>query len=254
MKRYQIMKNTEPDDTMSCNTSYLPHNIMDVCSKLRNYASGDMLIMLHDMLSNEYALIKTPLANLWENLEYIIAQICGSENTPIYAVKKYTTARIIVLDVNLTKQHFEINKTYEFYDGRLREYTPNVKNSMKCADFCEQNPRHIPVVVGEKFKSGDIEYEITGYTLHETAECRVETVYFIETRKASRAMHNSECMYLQNFLKKFGQCLPSRLRLMEELRRENELTQMNVGVQCPLWDVIRSVDKQLERDKLKGEK
>lgn len=124
MRRYQIMKRSEPDDAISCNTSYLPRNIMDVCSALRNHGSGDMLIMLHDMLSDDYAMIKTPLADLWENLEYVIAQVCGSENTPVYTIKKYSTARMMVLDVNLTKQYFEVNKMYEFYDGRLCEYTP----------------------------------------------------------------------------------------------------------------------------------
>lgn len=124
MRRFQVMKRSEPDDAISCNTSYLPRNIMDVCSALRNHGSGDMLIVLHDMLSDEYAMIKTPLVDLWENLEYVIAQVCGCENTAVHAVKKYTAARIMMLDVTLTKQYFEVNKMYEFYDGRLCEYTP----------------------------------------------------------------------------------------------------------------------------------
>ena len=124
MRRFQIMKRSEPDDVVSCNTSTLPRNIMDACSALRHLGYGDMLIVLHDILSDEYALIKTPLANMWNNLEYVVAQICGCENTPIHAVKKYTYARMMMLDVTLTKGYFETNNMYEFYDGRLVHYTP----------------------------------------------------------------------------------------------------------------------------------
>ena len=124
MRRIQVMKRSEPDDVVVCNTSYLPRNIMDACSALRALGYGDMLIVLHDVLSDEYALIKTPLANMWESLEFVLAQICGSEHTEIHTVKKYAAARIMMLDVTLTKQYFEVNKMYEFYDGRLCEYTP----------------------------------------------------------------------------------------------------------------------------------
>ncbi len=124
MRRYQIMKRSQPDDVIVCNTSYLPRNIMDVCSALRTFGSGDMLIMLHDQLSDEYALIKTPLSQLWENLEFVIAQVCGCENTTVFAVKKYTAARMMVLDVTLSKGYFETNNMYEFDAGRLVHYTP----------------------------------------------------------------------------------------------------------------------------------
>lgn len=122
---------------------------------------------------------------------------------------------------------------------------------MRYADFCAENPRRAPVVVGEKFKANDTEYEITGYTLQDTAAGRVEMVYFIDTRDDSRSVHGSECMWLEPFLKEFGQCLPSRLRLMEELRREKQLMQENSELQYKLWGVMHSIDKFLDGDELK---
>lgn len=122
---------------------------------------------------------------------------------------------------------------------------------MRYADFCAQNPRRTPVVVGEKFKANDTEYEITGYTLQDTAAGRVEMVYFIDTRDDSRAMCSSECMWLEPFLQEFGQCLPSRLKLMEELRREDQLAKQNAELQYALWGVMNSVDKFLDGDELK---
>ena len=119
MKRYQLMKRSEPDEVIVCNTSYLPRHIMDACSALRNYGTGDMLVMLHDRVSNEYALIRTPLGDMWSQLEFVIAQICGCENTTVIAVNQYKTARMMVLDVVLSKGTFETGKTYELSGGRL---------------------------------------------------------------------------------------------------------------------------------------
>lgn len=122
---------------------------------------------------------------------------------------------------------------------------------MTYADFCAQNPRHAPVVVGEKFKKDDVEYEITGYALKDNMFGRTEMVYFINTKQLSRAIADSECMMLDTFLKEFGQCLPSRRRLMEDLRREKELAKQNTELQYTLWGVMHSVDKWLDGDELK---
>lgn len=122
---------------------------------------------------------------------------------------------------------------------------------MRYVDFVRENPRHVPVIVGEKFKKNDTEYEITGYTLKDNAFGRTEMVHFINTTNRSRAIADSECMMLQPFLEEFGQCLPSRLKLMEDLRRENELIQKNCELQYTLWGVMHSVDKWLDGDELK---
>lgn len=123
MRRFQMMKRSEPDEHINCNTSDLPRNLMDACSAIRQYGYGDMLIMLRDVLTEEYVLIKTPLESIFNSLEYILAQICGCEHTSIHYVEKYTYARMLVLGVTLKKQYFQINNTYEYDDYCLVPYT-----------------------------------------------------------------------------------------------------------------------------------
>ncbi|MBQ8806663.1 MAG: hypothetical protein IJZ68_09500 [Bacteroidaceae bacterium] len=98
--------------------------------------------------------------------------------------------------------------------------------------------KQLPVTIGEKFTKDGVEYEITGYALKADKDGQVEMVYFIDTREDSRAMHNSERMYLKPFLETFGAKLPSRIQMIQDLQRENELTQQSVQAQAQLYGVL----------------
>lgn len=124
MRRYQLMKRSNPDEQERCNTSYLPRNLMDACSAIRRFGNGLTLIMLRDSRTGEYALIRTPLDDMFPYLEFALAQIAGSECTPIEYVEKYHAANMIVLGVTLSRCAFQVNNTYEFVDGVLTHYTP----------------------------------------------------------------------------------------------------------------------------------
>ena len=124
MRRYQLMKRSNPDEQERCNTSYLPRNLMDACSAIRRFGNGLTLVMLRDSRTGEYALIRTPLDDMFPYLEFALAQITGSECTPIEYVEKYDAANVIVLGVTLSRGVFQINNTYQWTDGVLIHYTP----------------------------------------------------------------------------------------------------------------------------------
>lgn len=124
MRRYQIMKRSQPDKHERCNTSYLPRNLMDAASAIRRFGNGLTLIMLCDSRTGEYALIRTPLDDMFPYLEFVLAQIAGSECTSIEYVEKYDAANMIVLGVTLSRGAFQINNTYQWTDGVLTHYTP----------------------------------------------------------------------------------------------------------------------------------
>lgn len=124
MRRYQLMKRSNPDEQERCNTGYLPRNLMDACSAIRRFGNGLTLVMLRDSRTGEYALIRTPLDDMLPYLEFVLANIAGAECTSIEYVEKYHAANMIVLGVTLSRGVFQVNNTYEFVDGVLTHYTP----------------------------------------------------------------------------------------------------------------------------------